>query len=83
MWGAVVTDHYPKQKDSGLNFLKDTINIQYLLWSFNTGKIGQGWLRFWFFNMVKYHSHIQDKQNHTSTGSRRCTADPGLLEPII
>jgi hypothetical protein len=30
----------------------DTINIQYLLCSFNTGKIGQKWLSFGGINIV-------------------------------
>jgi len=45
----------------------DTNNIQYLLCSVNTGKIGQECLRSIFLNMVRYYSKLQDTQIHTST----------------
>jgi hypothetical protein len=41
-----VADNYPKQKDSGLNFLKDTNSIQNLIWSICIGMMVARWLNF-------------------------------------
>jgi hypothetical protein len=42
-----LNDHYPKQKDSGLNFLKDTNVIQNLEWSIFSGMMIARWLNFY------------------------------------
>jgi len=44
---AGVAHNYPKQKDSGLNFLKDTNVIQNLVWSIFSGMMVARWLNFY------------------------------------